>query len=129
MLFAQTAALVILYAVITVFLCLFSIAVFVLCFAPWLVAYLSGVPIPLLRVLAMRRRRVDVGAVVRALVLARQAGLDVSCSDMEWAVLQGVDPEEATRAMLDMAQKQPGIAFRDVVRAEREARGAEKPGQ
>ena len=65
MLLAQTAALVILYAVITVFLCLFSIAVFVLAFAPWLVAYLSGVPIPFPRVLAMRLRRVDVGAVVR----------------------------------------------------------------
>ena len=129
MLFAQTAALVILYAVISVFLCLFSITVFVLALAPWLVAYLSGVPIPLLRVLAMRLRRVDVGAVVRALVLAREAGLDVSCSDMEWAALQGVDPEKVTRAMLERAQEQPGIAFRDVVRAELEAGHAEKPRQ
>ncbi len=129
MLFSQTAALVILYAVISVFLCLLSIAVFVLAFAPWLVAYLSGVPIPLLRVLAMRLRRVDLGAVVRALVLAREAGIDVSCSDMEWAALQGVDPEKVTRAMLELAQKQPGIAFRDVVRAELEAGHTEKPGE
>lgn len=133
MLFAETAALVILYAVITVFLCLFSIAVFVLGFAPWLVAHLSGVPIPLLRVLAMRLRRVDVGAVVRALVVAREAGLDVSCSDVEWAASQGVDPETVTRAMIERAREQPGIAFRDVVqhvvRDEREARDAEMPGQ
>ncbi|HUT93133.1 MAG TPA: flotillin-like FloA family protein [Thermoguttaceae bacterium] len=129
MLFAQTAALVILYAVIVVFVCLFSITLFVLVFAPWLVAHLSGVPIPLLRVLAMRLRRVDLGAVVRALVLARETGLDVSCADMEWAALQGVDPEKATRAMLERAREQPGIAFRDVVRAELEASHAEKPGE
>jgi len=126
--FAETAALVILYAAILVLLCLLSIAVFALVLAPWLVARLSGAPIPLVRILVMRRRRVDVGAVVRALVVAREAGLDVSCSDAEWAARQGVDPERATRAMLERAREQPAAAFREVVQqvvgAEQEAADA-----
>jgi len=131
MLFVQTAALVILYAAIILFVCVSTITLFVLVFAPWLVARLSGVPIPFRHVLAMRLRRVDVGAVIRALVVAREAGLDVSHSDAEWAARQGVDPEKATRAMLERAQEQPGVAFQDVVqqvvRAEQEARDTDKP--
>lgn len=128
-LFAQIVVLVIVFAAIILFVCLSTVALFVLVFAPWLVARLSGVPIPFPRVLAMRWRRVDVGAVIRALVIAREARLDVSCSDAEWAARQGVDPEKATRAMLERAQKQPTVAFRDVVqqvvRAEQEAEDTE----
>jgi uncharacterized protein YqfA (UPF0365 family) len=129
MLLAQTAILVIVFAVIVVFLCVFSILVFVVALGPWLQANLLGVPIPLVRILAMRLRRIDVGAILRALILTREAGIDVSSSDMEWAYLQGVDLEKAVRTMIEAAREDPEISFRDVVGGAREGRHAEDAGR
>jgi uncharacterized protein YqfA (UPF0365 family) len=114
---ALTIALLVLFAAILVFLCALTILVFVLAFAPWLRAYLSGVPIPLLEILSMRVRRADVDAVVRAVILARQAGIPVSCREVESAYSQGVDVEKVLRVLLEAPPDDPQAAFQDLISA------------
>ena len=43
--------------------------------APWLQAFTSGVPLNAVEIIGMRFRKTDVKAVLRALVMARQAGI------------------------------------------------------
>ena len=53
-------------------------------------------PISVLNIVGMRFRRIEVNVVVDALIMARQAGVAVSCRQMESAYLQGVDLEKLT---------------------------------
>jgi uncharacterized protein YqfA (UPF0365 family) len=125
---AQTAILVLLFAVTLVFACLGLMLLFVWVFSPWFLAHLSGVPISVLRILGMRIRRTDVGAVLRALIRARQAGLDVSCAEMEQAYRQGVDLESLTSAAIERHRRDADVDWQQLVNDARQGRLASGGG-
>lgn len=122
--FTQTTILVLLFAVILVFACLALILLFLWVLSPWFLAQLSGVPISMLRILGMRVRRTDVEAVLRALIRARHAGLEVSCQEMEQAYRQGVDLERLTSAAIERRRENADVDWQVLVEDAREARRA-----
>ena len=107
----------------------FSILVFVWGFAPWLRAMLARTPVPLMRIMAMRFRRVRPGPVVNAYIIACQSGIAVDLSDVEWAVAQGVDVEKVLRRMPQARAASPDAdaqtVFHALVNAELDATHAE----
>lgn len=58
----------------------------------WFQAFMCRVPISLFEIIKLRLRRVNPTPVVAALIMARQAGLTLSRTDVERAYSQGVDP-------------------------------------
>lgn len=128
---AQTVPMVITLTMVAVFL-LVNVAilvVFLRTFKPWLRSYMSGTPITVFDILGMRFRRTDVNAVLRALIMARQAGVAVSCRQMESAYLQGVDLEKLTLAMIRAKKQGKDVTFEELVTADLEDRLAEKLGR
>lgn len=113
-----------------IFLLLALIAIFMLAsmFAPWLQAFTAGVPLSIFQVVGMRLRRTDVRAVVRALVMATQAGVSVPCVEMERAYLQGVDLEKITLALIQANRGGKKVAFQELVEADLENRLQEELG-
>lgn len=47
----------------------------------WLQAYMSGTPVSMLEIVGMRFRRVDPRVVIKALIMATQAGVRLSCQE------------------------------------------------
>jgi uncharacterized protein YqfA (UPF0365 family) len=95
---AQTVPVVITLAMAVVFLLVtFAILiVFLRTFRPWMQATMTGTPVSVFDILGMRFRRIDVNAVLKALIMTRQAGVALSCRQVESAYLQGVDLEKLT---------------------------------
>ena len=60
--------------------------------------------IPLLEQLMMRLRKVPVRKIKRCMKLVDEAGLDVSCMDLQCQSLAGGDPEVAVEAMITLQQ-------------------------
>ena len=81
MLLAQTAttAIVLLLAVLILLANVVILIVFVRNFRLWMQAYMSGTPVTVFEILGMRCRRIDVNAVLKALIMARQADLCPTC--------------------------------------------------
>ncbi len=129
----QELVLLVVYTILLLILVVCSILVFIWGFAPWLRALLAGVPVPLVRIVAIRFRRVKPGPVVNAFIIARRSGIAVDLSDVEWAAAQGVDVEKVLRQMPEaQAAAPPGTdaatVFRALVDAEVDARATrEKP--
>jgi len=92
----------------------------------WFRAFMSGAPISAIELIGMTFRRTNVSAVVRAVVMAKQGGVDVSYSDLERAYLQGVDLEKVTLAAIEAKKQGIEIAFDELVDAERRDRLSEK---
>jgi len=108
-------------------ICILSaIVYFVPVFAPWLQAYLSGVPLSVLDLVGMRMRKIDVRAVLRALILAHQAGAPLSSAEMQRACLQGADLEKVTLAFIRAKKEKLDITFKQLVEADLEDRLKEK---
>jgi uncharacterized protein YqfA (UPF0365 family) len=61
--------------------------------------------------------------------MAKQAGVSISCREMESAYLQGVDLEKVTLAMIHAKREGKELPFRELVEAELEDRLAEKLGK
>lgn len=80
-------------------------------------------------IIGMRLRRIPVGTVLRFLIMARHAGVDISCHEMESAYLQGVDLEKVTLAMIHAEREGKHMLFRELVEADLEDRLAEKLGR
>jgi uncharacterized protein YqfA (UPF0365 family) len=68
----------------------------------------------------MRLRKVDVGVVVRSLIMATQAGVPVPSIEMERAYLQGLDLEKITLAMIQANREGKMVTFEELVNAEME---------
>lgn len=119
-------------AIILVIVIVMTLGVFVvmgfllLCGRAWIQALLSGVPLSLFTVVGMRLRRTDAGAVIRALIAARQGGLFLSCREVESAHLQGVDLEKVVLAMVEAKRRGMDVTFQELVNAERQHRLEEK---
>jgi len=105
---------------------LVTLAVFRWVFSPWMRAYLSGTPVPVFDILGMRLRRTDVHAVLKALILARQAGVTLSCRQVERACLQGLDLEKLTLAFIHAKKESMEVTFEDLVQSDLENRLADK---
>jgi hypothetical protein len=95
-------------------------------FSPWMRALLSATPVSVFDILGMRFRRTDVNAVLKSLVLARQAGVALSCHQLERAYLQGVDLEKLTLAMIHAKKEGMEVTFEELVESDLEGRLAEK---
>ncbi len=87
-------------AIVMVVFALLAFLVFASTFAPWLKAYSSGTPVTVFSIIGMQLRRIPVKTVLHFLIMAKQAGVNISCHEMESAYLQGVDLEKVTRAMI-----------------------------
>ena len=74
----------------------------------------------------MRLRRTDINAVLKWLIMARQAGVTISCRQMESACLQGLDPEKLTLAMIHAKKQNLEVTFEELVASDLEGRLAEK---
>ena len=122
----EEALLVTVVAVVMFLLFLVILVVFATAFLPWMQAYLAGKPIPLISIIGMRLRRVPVKTVVRLLIMAQQAGVDVACEQMERAYLRGVDVEKVTLAMIHAHREGTDVTFEQLVEADLEDRLAEK---
>ena len=72
--------------------------VFVRYVSLWLQATTTGSHISLLDLIGMTFRRVNAKAVVRAKIMATQAGVDIPLRALESASLQGVDLEKVNPA-------------------------------
>lgn len=102
------------------------LAVFTFVARCWLQAWASGLPISMFNIIGMRFRRIPVRTVLGFLIMARQAGVDIRCRQMESAYLQGVDLEKVTLAMIHARRQNKDIMFSELVEADLEARLAEK---
>ncbi|MFH1921747.1 MAG: flotillin-like FloA family protein [Planctomycetota bacterium] len=125
MLFAELTPVLVVGLVAAIAFFLFSLAIFTMFFSTWIQAYLSGVPIMILDLVGMKLRQTDVKAVVRALILAKQGGVAISCAEMERAWMQGVDLEKVVLAATKVNKDNMDLTFQALVEAELENRLAE----
>ena len=119
------------FIVVAIVIAVFSLLVFLvfaLTLLPWLQAVTSGTPVSVFSIIGMRLRRIPVRTVLRFLMMARQAGVNISCHEMESGYLQGVDLEKVTLAMIHAEREGKDLLFRELVDAELEDRLAEKLG-
>ncbi len=125
---AQTMSLFLTLALAVVFVLVFLLILIVMIgtFRPWIRAFTSGMPISVLNIVGMRFRRIEVNVVVDALIMARQAGVAVSCRQMESAYLQGVDLEKLTLALIHAKKKGLEVTFDELVASDLEGRLADK---
>lgn len=86
----------------------------------------SATPVPVFDIVGMRLRRADVNAVLKWLIMMRQAGLVISCRQLESACLQGVDLEKLTLAMIHAKKQNVEVTFEELVASDLEGRLAEK---
>lgn len=129
MLFAQAQS--VLSIVVTVVVLLFGAVCLIVSlryFRVWMRGYMSGVPLTILQILGMEFRRTDVKAVLRALIMARQAGVAVSPREMEIAYLQGIDLEKITLAAIEAKRQNLEYTFQELVDADLKNRLREKLG-
>ena len=128
-LFATGEAIFIVVAIVMAVFLLLVFFTFAFTLLPWLQAYMSGTPVSVFSIIGMRLRRISVRKVVQFLIMARQAGVNISCHEMESAYLQGVDLEKVTLAMIHAERVGKDMLFRELVEADLENRLAEKLGR
>jgi uncharacterized protein YqfA (UPF0365 family) len=119
-------ALVVVAVVLAMLVWLIVVVVILMTGRTWLQAYLSGVPLSIFTLLGMRLRRTNVNAVVRAMIMAKQGGLNLSWREIESAQLTGVDLEKVVLAMIESVRRQLGFTFQQLVEAEQHDRLQEK---
>ena len=95
-------------------------------FPLWFQAYVAGVPLPVIEIIAMRLRGTDVKAVVKTLIMANHAGAPLSREEVEKAYAQGVDLEKIILAYVRAKKDNMDITFQDLVETDLEGRLAEK---
>jgi uncharacterized protein YqfA (UPF0365 family) len=89
---------------------------------PWLRATMAGTQLSVFEIIGMRLRRVDVDAVVAALVMARQSDVDIHQVDLQRAYLAGVDLPTITLAWITAQRKKMDITFEQLVQMYQEKR-------
>jgi uncharacterized protein YqfA (UPF0365 family) len=121
---SQVVALVVILVMLLVVLAVFLVAAFTL--RLWLQAMMSGVPVSIFQIIGMRFRKTDANVVVRNLIAAKQAGVSLSCVDLERAYLQGCDVEKLTLAMIEANRRGLNLTFQEAIDAERHGRLQDK---
>ncbi len=87
---------------------------------PWLQAFMAGAPVSLGQVVGMRLRKVDARVVVRASIMATQAGISLSSVELERAYLRGADVEKIMPLLVQAHKEGKDVAFQDLVKADLE---------
>jgi uncharacterized protein YqfA (UPF0365 family) len=121
---SQVIPFVVIAAMLLFVLAVFIVASFTL--RLWLQAVLSGVPISVFQIIGMRLRKTNANVVVRNLIAAKQAGVSLSCVELERAYLQGCDVEKLTLAMIEANRRGMNVTFQEAVDAELHGRLQEK---
>lgn len=127
MLIAQAEPLVVL--VFFLFFVTLSVGIlwsFLRLFGPWMQALMSGVHVSVFDIIGMRLRKVDPKTVVRALIMAQQAGAPLATAEVESAYLQGVDVEKVVLAYIRAKRDGIQITFQELVDADLDNRLKEK---
>jgi len=89
--------------------------------------FLSGAPVSIIELIGMRLRRIDVQAVMRNLIVARQSGVDLKHIDLQRAWLRGVDLDKVTLAYIQAQKEGTGETFDDLVDARQRGRLSRMP--
>ena len=126
MLFAQSAALAIVTIVLIAFVTLLCLAMFMTVGPLWLQSCLSGAPVMILDLIGMKLRRTDAKAVIQAMIVAKQGGVEIPWREMEKAWVQGAHLEKVTLAMIQATNQGLDLTFQDLVEADLEDRLADK---
>ena len=95
-------------------------------FVPWVQAFVSGAPVPLIALIGMKLRKIDVSLVLKCLILARQSGVPLTIYELQQAYLRGVDLEKLTLAHVESQKQQLGLSFEELVELDLKDRLAEK---
>lgn len=95
-------------------------------FRPWMRGLMSGCGLPVPDIIGMRLRRINVNAVLDALILARQSDVTISSTEMQRAYLKGVDLEKVTLATIEARRRDLPFTFEEFVDAELRGRLEEK---
>ena len=86
-------------------------------------AHMSGVPVSVADILGMTFRKCDPRVVVRTLIMAKQAGIELSCGEVERAYLHGADLQKITLALIRAKEENVDITFQQLVDTDLDERG------
>lgn len=78
----------------------------------WWKALISGVPISISKLLAMKMRKVNLNNVVVAYITAKRSGLELDITDLEAHVLAGGNIDNVVRAMISADKANLGLSLR-----------------
>lgn len=83
----------------------------------WFQAHMTGTPVSLPRIIGMRYRKVNPKTVVQSLIVAKQAGIQLSVDEVEQAYLQGADLPKITMALVRAKKEGRDYTFQQLVEA------------
>lgn len=127
-LFAAVEPMIIVVVVVMMGLFTLISLLFISTFMPWLQAFTAGAPVSIVSIIGMRFRKIPASKVLRFRIMAKQAGVDISCNELEQAYLQGVDLEKVTLAMIHANREGMPFTFQELVEADLESKLDEKLG-
>jgi uncharacterized protein YqfA (UPF0365 family) len=85
----------------------------------WFQAIMAGVFISLPEIIGMQFKRGNATVVVQALIMAKQGGVAVSCTDLEKAYLQGANLPRIILVLIEAKKQGIDITFEELVDPER----------
>jgi len=100
MLFADTQVTIIVIIVVVIALLLLVVAIIGRYFGLWLQSYMTGAGVGLMQLIGMSLRKVSPAAMVRAKIMATQAGLDIATRELESHFLAGGNVATVVRALI-----------------------------
>jgi uncharacterized protein YqfA (UPF0365 family) len=95
------------------------------CARLWVFARLVGISITFREMLRMQSQRIDLAAVIGALLEAKRAGLTISEAEIVQAYLQGVDSQKLILAMIEARRTGMSVTFKELVDAAVDSTGVE----
>lgn len=84
-------------------------------FRIWVAAKVSDLPVSLLDVIGMTFRKCNPKIVVETMIMAKQAGVELSCQEVEAACLAGADLEKISAALVRSRSEGVDVSFGDLV--------------
>lgn len=107
-------------SVILTYVILIGVSIFgfyVLCFffpfGVWLKAIVSGVRIPLLDLIEMKLRRIAPSPIVRSMIMAAKAGIEIQQDALEAHSLAGGNVEHVVTEMINAHNREEHLSFYD----------------
>ena len=99
-----------------IFIGVLIFGVYVLCFfvplGIWFTAQLSGVRISLIDLIDMKIRRVAPAPIVRSLIMAAKAGIDIQKDSLEAHTMAGGNVENVMKGLIMARNKDMDLSFR-----------------
>ena len=118
MLIAQAPMIKLAVLVFVVVLLIVVFAIISHIFILWLPALMTGVRVGVSQIIGMTFRKVDPKVVVRTLIMTKQAGIELSCDEVERAYLQGADINKITMALIRAKREGAEMSFQELVEAD-----------